>query len=367
MIPDRLRQTQAWQFFAALPRADGRLALAWWCVLLMRGALPAAFAIAMGRLVGAVQGGGSLTTPLAVTGVVFILLQVLPPVHQAISANLGDRLAAWLYDRLTDACVRQPGMGHLEDPALASDLTVAREFDLGMTGPPLAIAMDFTAGGLVELVGGVAAALVLTGFAWWAPILVGGAWVTTHWWLRESAVWRDRNTDVVRAAQRDAEYAYRLAVEAAPAKELRLFGLSGWTLDRFVARRTRLHGLQYEATRLREKPVIWSLLVVVGANVAFFWVLANAALAGTLPLGAVMYAQAAVTASMIAFGGLNWVLDGASAPVAAVLRLEPAMRPGARWREGRGRCRAAPASARSASAASRSRIRAASRYSTGST
>ena len=30
---------------------------------------------------------------------------------------------------------------------------------------------------------------------------------------------------------------------------------------------------------------------------------------------------------MIAFGGLNWALDGAAAPVAAVLRLEPAMAP----------------------------------------
>src|SRR6267154_1818874 len=28
---------------------------------------------------------------------------------------------------------------------------------------------------------------------------------------------------------------------------------------------------------------------------------------------------------MIAFGGLNWALDGSAAPVAAVLRLEPAM------------------------------------------
>ena len=30
---------------------------------------------------------------------------------------------------------------------------------------------------------------------------------------------------------------------------------------------------------------------------------------------------------MIAFGGFSWALDGAAAPVAAVLRLEPAMRP----------------------------------------
>ena len=85
------------------------------------------------------QGGGSLAGPLAFVGAVFILLQVLTPIHQAISANLGDRTAAWLYDRLTEACVRPPGMGHLEDPKLTSDLTVARDFDLGMTGPPLSI------------------------------------------------------------------------------------------------------------------------------------------------------------------------------------------------------------------------------------
>ncbi len=90
----------------------------------------------MGALVGAVQRGESLVVPLAVVGVVFVLLQVLTPIHQAISANLGSRVAAWLYDRLTEACVRPPGMGHLEDPKLTSDLTVAREFDRGMTGPP---------------------------------------------------------------------------------------------------------------------------------------------------------------------------------------------------------------------------------------
>ena len=110
--------------------------------------------------------------------------------------------------------------------------------------------------------------------------MLGGAWLATHWWLRESAVWHDRNTDVVRSAQRDADYTYRLAVDPAPAKELRLFGLAGWTIERFVARRTLLHTLQYEATRLREKPVLWSVLLVTAANVVVFWSLCNAALAG---------------------------------------------------------------------------------------
>jgi ATP-binding cassette subfamily B protein len=325
-VLQRLTERKEWKFFGVLPKADTGLAAAWWVVLLLRGILPAAFAIAMGVLVGAVQRGRPLAGPLAFVGTIFILLQVLSPIHQAVGSNLGDRTAAWLYDRLTEACVHPPGMGHLEDPRLTSDLTVARDFDRGMTGPPLSIAMDFIASGMVEMIGGVASAVILARYAWWAPVLLAGAWLATHWLLRESAIWRDRNTDEVRGAQRDADYAYRLAVDPPASKELRLFGLAGWTIDRFIARRTRLHELQYAATRLRERPVIWSMLLVVSANVVVFWLLASATAQGHISLGeAVVYVQSAVGVSMIAFGGFSWAIDGAAAPVAAVLRLEPAM------------------------------------------
>ena len=322
----RLRQRNEWKFFGTLPKADRPLALAWWLILLLRGLLPAVFAIAMGVLVGAVQQGDSLVGPLALVGTLFVLLQVLPPIHQAVGANVGDRTAAWLNDHLTNTCVSPPGMGHLEDPKLTTDLTVARDFDLGMTGPPLNISMDFIAIGLIELVGGLACAVVLFGHSWWAPLILGGAWLATHWLLRESAIWRDRNTEDVRAAQRDADYAYRLSVDPAPAKELRLFGLGEWTIDRFIGRRRHLHALQYEATRLREKPVAWSLVLVLGANLLVFWSIANGIISGSLDLArAVVFAQSAVGVSMVAFGGLSWALDGAAAPVGAVLRLEAVM------------------------------------------
>lgn len=322
-----LRARNDWKFVGVLPRADSRLAVLWWVVLVLRGVLPAVFGIAMGLLVRAVQQSQDLAASLTFVGTVFVLMQVLSPIHQAIGANLGDRTAAWLYDRLTEASVKPPGMGHLEDPKLTNDLTVARDFDLGMTGPPLSISMDFIAAGLVEMIGGLSAAVVLATYEIWAGLLLAAAWAATHWLLRESGVWRDRNTEQVRAAQRDSDYAYRLAVDPPPAKELRLFGLADWTLDRFIERRKLLHKLQYEATRLREQPVIWCVLLVTTANVIVFWSLAMAAANGRLDLGAlVIYAQSAVGVSMIAFGGLNWALDGSAAPVAAVLRLEPSMR-----------------------------------------
>jgi ABC-type multidrug transport system fused ATPase/permease subunit len=242
----RLTSRNEWRFFSVLPRADAALAGLWWLVLVLRGTLPAVFAIAMGRLVSAIQRGDDLAAPLTLVGTAFVLWRVLDPIHTGVSANLGDRTAAWLYDRLTEACVRPLGMAHLEDPRLTSDLTVAREFDLGMTGPPLSLSLGLVAGG---------------------------------------------------------------------------------TIDQFVRRRKRLHELQYRATRLRERPLVWSMLLVIGANLVVFWSLASAAADGRLDLGAlVTFAQSAVGTSMIAFGGLNWALDGAAAPVAAVLRLEPSMR-----------------------------------------
>jgi ATP-binding cassette subfamily B protein len=322
----RLAERQELRLAAALWQADRPMAVSWWALLVARGVLPAGFAVAAGVLVAAVERGSGLVAPLLAVAVVFILMQVLGPLHTALSANLGDRTAAWLYDEMTTACVRVPGIGHLEDPVLAADLQTARDFDRGMTGPPLSLSMDFIAGGLVDMVAGIAQACVLFGFAWWAPPTLAVGWLATHWLLRESAVWRDRNTEEVRQARRDADYAYRLAVDPPAAKELRIFGLPDWVLGRFLASRRNLHRLQYEATRMRERSLLLSLAVVLAANGLVFWTLGAAALDGRLALGRLItYATAAAGTSMIAFGGLNWALDGAAAPVAAVGRLTGAM------------------------------------------
>ncbi|HUC58278.1 MAG TPA: ATP-binding cassette domain-containing protein [Streptosporangiaceae bacterium] len=323
---NRLRDRQEIKLAAALWAADRPMAAIWWSMLGSRGVLPAAFSITTGVLVAAIQRHGAIAVPLGIAGAVFILLQVLAPLQTSLSANLGDRTAAFLYDELTRACVEVPGIGHLEDPELAADLQTARDFDRGISGPPLSLSLDFIATGLVDLIAGFAQAAVLFGFAPWAPPVLAGSWLATHWLLRESGVWRDRNTDEVKHAQRDADYAYRLAVDPPAAKEIRVFGLSDWVLDRFIARRRRLHQLQYLATRMRERSVLASLLVVLAANGLVFWALSNAALHHHLGIGPLLvYSQAAVGTALIAFGGLNWALDGAAAPVAAVARLKAAM------------------------------------------
>ena len=222
-----------------------------------------------------------------------------------------------------------------------------------MTGPPLSISMDFIAGGLVELIGGLACASCCSRYAWWAPLrarrrVAGDA----------LAAARERASGATATPRRSAA---RSATPTTPTgspsirRRRRSCGCSAWPagrIDRFVERRTRLHALQYEATRLREQPVLWSLLLVVGANVARVLVArADAARAAASSLGeVVVFAQSAVGTSMIAFGGLNWALDGAAAPVAAVLRLEPAMAPAGALPVRQPRRRPACRRARSASA-----------------
>jgi ABC-type multidrug transport system fused ATPase/permease subunit len=337
-VISNLAERQEVQLARVLHRADSRLSAAWWGLVVLRGVLPAGFAVGMGVLVGAVQDQRPLAGPLAAVGVLFVLLQVTTPIQQAVSRSLGDRASAWLYDQLAIATTEPPGMGHLEDPRLAGDLATAREFDDGTSGPPLFVAMDFIAGSLGELVGGIASVLLLLGFAWWAAPLVGLAWGSTHWWLKESSVWHDRQTDEVRQARREAEYAYRVAVDPPAAKELRLFGLADWVLDRFLDRRTRLHRLEHQATRLRERSVLVCLVLIGAANGLVAWALADALVDGRLSLAkTVVFAQAAIGAVGIGFGGLNWALDGAAAPAAAVLRLRAAMAPAGALAAGAGR------------------------------
>ena len=73
----------------------------------------------------------------------------------------------------------------------------------------------------------------------------------------------------------------------------------------------RLFELRWEATRLRERPVVLCLMLVLAANIVVFWSMASAAAEGTLALDRVVtFASAALTTSTIAFGGLSWALDG---------------------------------------------------------
>ena len=310
--------------------------------------LPAAFAIAMGVLVGAVAAGrvahrsagrgrasSSSCSRCSARSIT------------AVSANLGDRTAAWLYDRLTEACVEParhgpPGgsrarRGHDRGPRLRPGHDRRRRCRMSM---------DFIAGGLVSLLGGLASAaravrvrLVGAAACWAAP-----GWPPTGCCARAACGATATPTRCGRPS-RTADYAYRLAVDPPAAKEVRLFGLADWVLDRFVTRRRRLHQLQYEATRLRERSVADQRAARARRQRAGLLVAGPAPRSTAGSTSATWWSSRRPRSapSLIAFGGLNWALDGAAAPVAAVLRARPEGRPRpARCRAGDRRRRRRP-------------------------
>ena len=142
---DRLRQRQEWALFRGLYRAAPGHAVAWWLGVLLRGALPAAIAVASGWLIAAVTADDPLTWPLVTIAVVFVGSQVVGPLHEALGADLGNRSATSLNDRLMAATLDPPGVAHLERADLSDNLSIARDFDLGITGPPLSYSINFVA------------------------------------------------------------------------------------------------------------------------------------------------------------------------------------------------------------------------------
>ena len=59
------------------------------------------FGFAKRALIGAVEGGNSLTGPLIAVGIVFVLFQILTPLHIAVSSDLGSRVAGIVISKPT--------------------------------------------------------------------------------------------------------------------------------------------------------------------------------------------------------------------------------------------------------------------------
>src|SRR5262249_14467131 len=149
----------------------------------------------------------------------------LGPLLATTSASLGLRTGDWLHDRLVAAGTGPAGIAHLERPDLADDLTRAREFNLGLSGPTLGQSLPQVATLFSTALAGLAQSAVLAASRWWAPLLLVAAWLSTPRLLHASAaagVWNDER---IVGGGRHVDYAYRLAVDAPAAKEIRLFGL----------------------------------------------------------------------------------------------------------------------------------------------
>jgi ATP-binding cassette subfamily B protein len=275
--------------------------------------LPLALFVAMGWAVeripaAASEGmdsasGRTLLVALGVTSVLLIASLVVGTVRGALGAVASARLTFSLQHRLIDIISAPAGIAHLEDPTVQDRLALAQG---SLLGPSIGGGPGALADVLSTRLQGVFACIAVGVFRWWL-----GLGLLLVWALNRPSLMR-RIQAIGQAFVGEAPilrrsvYLEALADRPDAAKELRVFGFGEWVVqafrERFLDAWTRIWRIQ---SRQMVNLALISVQCLVVYAVAYF-VLADAALAGSIGLGAV--------AALVPIIGMTWQVLGLGGP-----------------------------------------------------
>jgi ATP-binding cassette, subfamily B, bacterial len=211
--------------------------------ILADGFLPMVSLVALGRAVGRIPAavthglgsasGHSLLAALAVGTAGYALSLLRSPVEDLLSAHASAVMATGMQRRLAHAVCGPAGIEHLEDSAVLDQLASASG-ELSTSRPadaPMALASAFG-----DRLSGFIACVVLASFRWYIGLLFFLGWSLLRPPLRRLLA--ERATLVRRATPELRHSWYYLGCSYRPAfaKEMRVFGLGSWILDRHRAK-----------------------------------------------------------------------------------------------------------------------------------
>ena len=237
-----------WRIVRLLPVVSVPLSLALLGCVALGVIVPLAATLTTGALVGAVPdavAGGpdspqarTAIVALAAVGALFVFSRVLGAVRSTFAFSLGRRLDEHLRARVVVALNRPTGIAHLEDPSLrdlierALDVSGSR-WRAGTTVEPLANAA-------VAWLQGFGATLLLARFSaplallWFITCSIAAQFLQREF-LRSLDLLYSQTNDL-----RRADYLRGLTLEGAPAKELRVWGILEWVVDRYAREARRV-------------------------------------------------------------------------------------------------------------------------------
>lgn len=275
------------------------------------GLLAPAITLLSGRAITAAHSGRVLPI-LMLIGALFAAALVLSPVRDAAATDIGSRVAHRLSLQVLDATLGPPGIAHLEDPRVADQIRQGAQIEWDLA-PMTRIVGEFGRA-TTAVVGALGGAVLLAGFAWWAPIPLIASTLLTHAWMSTDESLIRAREEYVRIDRR-ADYYHDLSMDPAAAKEIRLFGLVELLTAR--TRRYRLEFLAHiwRARRMRRGPVLWTLAALGAADVVVLGAIALAGVHGEVGAGAVaVYLQAAGAIGVLGYATMDlwWVRQGAA-------------------------------------------------------
>jgi ATP-binding cassette subfamily B protein len=284
--------------------------------------LPVGLVIVMGRLIGEVPAatragfdstaGRRLVEALVVTSVLLAVVLLLAPLREALSAVIKTRLTYAMQARLMTAVSEPVGIMHLEDPDVLDriELTQGSLMTTDPADAPSAFAATFSS----QLSGWTACIIVAITFHWWLgiPLLIFG--VMNRGPIRRQMVIIANSLAGQADVMRRSFYFLHLASRPAASKEIRIFGLSPWTVGNL--RSNYLDGMT-KVWKSRDRQAFLFLRLAVGMIVVYgvaYGLLADEALSGQISLAtaAMLLPMIGLTASagFVTYddGALEWAL-----------------------------------------------------------
>jgi len=315
----RIGDPARWRALLSLLREAGRVRVAGFGALVaLVGGLPTVVLLLTGRLIAAIPGavqegpeGTGLTPALQALAWMAAALAALALASTALAQlarALDDDFALAVHEAVARVTLGTPGLAPLEDPALGDELQAVQDAERrGL----LRRTVQSLASVATTRLRGVGAFVILLGFAWWAPLLLAAAWhLTNRVYLRatENGVTVQMSDGAVRL--RRAEYLRSLALAAPAAKEVRVFGLGGWVVDRYGEAWLEALGVMWRARRANRALTAAAALGLALSHAAVLGALALAATRGEVGGAALLvFAQAVIASSDLGLiGDPQWNL-----------------------------------------------------------
>lgn len=322
-----------WALLRLLPRVSRLKTILGAVGIVLASMLPVAVAVVTGLLVGAIPDalGAGLDSPdgramlglLAGVGALVVAQRAVTPVLRTLAETLGRQVDRYLQERVMAAVGRPAGIAHLEDPEVLAGLRVVRGLGMTDSGRP-SMAVEALAVVLPAWLRALAAAAVLLGFQWWLGLLWLLLWPIVVYYMQREYVRVGKVGYGQSSALRRAEYLRDLAITPAAAKEIRIWGMLDWLVQRFeTAWRTAMEPVWRER-RPRARVLFGTTGAVAAINLLSYGLLVWAAILGDLGLAALaVYTQALSMAnSYTAFDDHNAFLSFAAVSVPKVLGLD---------------------------------------------
>lgn len=275
-------------------RVAARAMLVTFGLAVLSALLGVALTLLIGRVVGSHVDPGLLVVALLVA---FVAVSTLPPLEGAARRVLLTHVRRDLTIRTTAPLLRPVHIAHLEDPVI-QDHAERASTNSDHAGFHVQAGLEALPGlitGRIRLVG--SAALVGVLFSWWIAIALALATLLVE---QRASRRVSAEIDAMWAATEDArkaEYVFDLGMRSA-AKELRVFGLSDWLVERhdsaFVANWSPI----WRARRRRLVKTLPATLLLFGGHGVAIAIVGRAALDGRIPVADV----ATVVPAMLAIG-----------------------------------------------------------------